>query len=87
MKTAIVINGKETSIILTGETDIEKQILRDFDGAKVVLLSQDHNILQNPVGGGLMLKKQDPAQQPKKKKQLTKIVPTMTPTSGEEMDV
>lgn len=55
MKLTSIINGI-TQLILTPENDLEKEIIKQLNGAKATVVSDGNSILQNNIGGSLLLK-------------------------------
>lgn len=55
MKVTAIVNGK-VSLVLVPETKVEEEVLKTLNGGvKVQIIAQNVNILQNSVGGGLLI--------------------------------
>lgn len=57
MKTTIILSDGATSIILTPESEIEKQAVKDLSGGQATLITSGNSIFQNNIEGALMIKK------------------------------
>lgn len=54
MKVTTIING-QVSLILTPETPVEQEILKQLNGAGAKLIASNVKVLQNTVDGGLLI--------------------------------
>lgn len=54
MKVTTIINGK-TCLILVPETKVEEEVIKVLNGGKAQVIAQNVNVLQNSVGGGLLI--------------------------------
>lgn len=57
MKTTIILNEGNTSIILSPENELEKFAIKELSGGDATLIASGNSILQNNVEGALMIKK------------------------------
>lgn len=55
MKVTTVINGV-TSLVLTPENDLEKEVIKQLNGAKCTIVTDGNSILNNNIAGSLMLR-------------------------------
>jgi hypothetical protein len=55
MKVLTLLNGT-IQLVLVPETDLEKEVVKQLNGASATLVSDNNNILNHNVGGGLLIK-------------------------------
>jgi uncharacterized protein YlzI (FlbEa/FlbD family) len=54
MKVTLILNGKH-SMILTPETAVETEFLKQMPGATIQLVASKMNVLQNSIEGSLLI--------------------------------
>jgi hypothetical protein len=57
MKTTIVLEEGNISIVLYPENEMEKFAIKELSGGSASLIASGNSILQNSVEGALMIKK------------------------------
>lgn len=55
MKITSIINGT-IQLVLTPENDLEKEIVKQLNGAAATLVSSNNSILNNSIEGSLLLR-------------------------------
>lgn len=65
MKVTIIKNGI-LQMVLTPEDELEKEVIKKLNGGTVQVIADNNTILNNNVGGGLLIKQGDHKSVPEK---------------------